>query len=79
MAMLFISHDLPAVASLCDRVAILHDGEIVEDSTPEQIFRYPRHPYTQRLVSAIPAPFHAGGALSLLGLASQVGDSVAFR
>ncbi len=59
MAMLFISHDLPAVASLCDRVAILHDGEIVEEASPEQIFGHPRHPYTQRLVAAIPAPLYS--------------------
>jgi ABC-type glutathione transport system ATPase component len=58
MAMLFISHDLPAIATVCDRVAILHDGEIVEEASPEQIFGHPRHPYTQRLVSAIPAPLY---------------------
>jgi ABC-type dipeptide/oligopeptide/nickel transport system ATPase component len=58
MAMLFISHDLPAIATVCDRVAILHGGEIVEEASPEQIFGHPRHPYTQRLVSAIPAPFY---------------------
>jgi ABC-type dipeptide/oligopeptide/nickel transport system ATPase component len=60
MAILFISHDLPAVASLCDQVAILHDGEIVEQSSPDAIFGRPRHPYTRRLVFAIPAPLHAG-------------------
>jgi len=43
---LFISHDLPAVASLCDQVAILPDGEIVEQSSRPAIFGRPRHPYT---------------------------------
>jgi ABC-type dipeptide/oligopeptide/nickel transport system ATPase component len=55
MAMLYISHDLLSVASLCSRVAILHEGEIVECDATENIFRRPSHPYTHRLVSAIPA------------------------
>ena len=50
MAMLFISHDLRSVATLCDRVAILHEGEIVEMGASEEIFENPRHPYTQRLL-----------------------------
>jgi ABC-type glutathione transport system ATPase component len=50
MAMLFISHDLRSVAAICDRVAILHEGEIVEMGASEQIFEKPRHPYTQRLL-----------------------------
>jgi ABC-type glutathione transport system ATPase component len=50
MAMLFISHDLRSVAAICDRVAILHEGEIVEMGASEEIFEKPRHPYTQRLL-----------------------------
>jgi dipeptide transport system ATP-binding protein len=50
MAMLFISHDLRSVAAICDRVAILHEGEIVEMGASEQIFENPHHPYTQRLL-----------------------------
>jgi ABC-type glutathione transport system ATPase component len=50
MAMLFISHDLRSVAAICDRVAILHEGEIVEMGASEEIFENPRHPYTQRLL-----------------------------
>jgi len=53
-AILYISHDLPAVAGICHRVAILHEGTIVELGTPEHIFRAPHHPYTCRLVSAMP-------------------------
>lgn len=53
-AMLFISHDLLSVASLGHRVEILHHGRIVESGAPEQIFREPRHPFTQELVKAIP-------------------------
>jgi peptide/nickel transport system ATP-binding protein len=53
-AMLFISHDLPSVASIGHRVEILHEGRIVESGAPEAIFRSPRHPFTQALVGAIP-------------------------
>jgi ABC-type dipeptide/oligopeptide/nickel transport system ATPase component len=53
-ATLFISHDLLSVASISDRVAILHEGRIVECGQPEQIFRDPRHGFTQELVRAIP-------------------------
>jgi ABC-type dipeptide/oligopeptide/nickel transport system ATPase component len=60
MAILYISHDLLTIASLCHRVAILHDGEIVECSQTEQIFRNPKHPYTCRLIASLPgSPFAA--------------------
>jgi ABC-type glutathione transport system ATPase component len=53
-ALLFISHDLLSVASLGQRVEILHEGRIVESGPPESIFREPRHPFTQQLVEAMP-------------------------
>jgi ABC-type dipeptide/oligopeptide/nickel transport system ATPase component len=56
MAILYISHDLLSVAALCHRVAILRDGEIVECDEPDAIFESPRHPYTQRLIAALPSP-----------------------
>jgi ABC-type dipeptide/oligopeptide/nickel transport system ATPase component len=55
MGMLFISHDLLSVSTLCHRVAILHAGEIVECAPTDQIFQHPRHPYTQRLIAALPS------------------------
>jgi ABC-type glutathione transport system ATPase component len=54
MSILYISHDLPSVAGICQRIAILHEGEIVESGTTEQIFTAPVHAYTQRLMSALP-------------------------
>jgi len=54
MGILYISHDLLSVAALCHRIAILNSGEIVECGSPSQIFGDPRHPYTQRLVAALP-------------------------
>jgi peptide/nickel transport system ATP-binding protein len=54
MSILYISHDLPSVAGLCQRTAILHEGQIVECGPTEQIFTAPAHEYTQRLMAALP-------------------------
>ena len=54
MAILYISHDLPSVAGICQRIAILHEGEIVECGATEQIFTAPVHAYTRRLMEALP-------------------------
>lgn len=54
MAILYISHDLASVASICDRIAILHQGEIVELGTAHQVLTNPQHEYTRRLMAAIP-------------------------
>lgn len=54
-AILYISHDLLSVAALCHRVCILHESQIVESATPQQIFYSPRHPYTRQLIAALPA------------------------
>ena len=51
---LFISHDLLAVASLCERVAILHAGTIVETGPTAKVFANPRHSYTRKLIHALP-------------------------
>ena len=53
-AILFISHDLLAVASLCERVAILHEGTIVETGATARVFANPRHAYTRKLIDALP-------------------------
>ena len=54
MAILYISHDLASVAGICDRIVILHQGQIVETGTTEQVLTSPRHEYTQRLMAAMP-------------------------
>jgi ABC-type dipeptide/oligopeptide/nickel transport system ATPase component len=54
MSILYISHDLPSVAGFCHRIAILHQGQIVECGSTEQIFAAPNHPYTRRLMSSLP-------------------------
>jgi ABC-type dipeptide/oligopeptide/nickel transport system ATPase component len=54
MAILYISHDLASVAGICDRIAILHEGQVVECNTTAAIFANPQHEYTQRLMAAMP-------------------------
>jgi ABC-type dipeptide/oligopeptide/nickel transport system ATPase component len=53
-AVLYISHDLLSVASLCNRIAILHDGEIVECGNMQTVLTRPMHPYTQQLLASAP-------------------------
>ena len=54
LSILFISHDLSVVRSLCDRVAVMFSGRIVEEAPTEAIFGSARHPYTRSLLDAIP-------------------------
>jgi ABC-type dipeptide/oligopeptide/nickel transport system ATPase component len=55
MSILYISHDLPSIASLAHRIAIVNEGEIVEDGSPADIFLRPLHPFTKRLVASLPS------------------------
>jgi ABC-type dipeptide/oligopeptide/nickel transport system ATPase component len=71
MAILYISHDLASVAGICDRIAILHQGEIVECGSTEQIFSNPQHEYTQRLMAAIPRMLPASSQLQIKTAAAR--------
>ncbi len=53
MAILFITHDLGVVAKMCDRVAVMYLGKIVESGTAEKIYANPQHPYTRGLMGAV--------------------------
>ena len=54
ISMLFISHNLHVVRKLCKRVAVMEKGHLVEEGDVETLFRAPQHPYTRRLIDAIP-------------------------
>jgi ABC-type glutathione transport system ATPase component len=54
MGILFISHDFLTIAAVCDRLAILHAGEIVECGPVKRVLAAPQHPYTKQLIAAVP-------------------------
>jgi peptide/nickel transport system ATP-binding protein len=54
-SILLITHDLGIIAELCDRVAVMYSGNIVEYATANELFKKPRHPYTKGLIGAIPS------------------------
>lgn len=56
LAYLFISHDLSVVRHICDRIAVMYLGKIVETGERNKVFHTPSHPYTQALLSSIPVP-----------------------
>ena len=56
LSYLFIAHDLSIVRFISDRIAVIHKGKIVEIAETEELFKYPLHPYTKSLMSAIPVP-----------------------
>jgi peptide/nickel transport system ATP-binding protein len=56
LSMLLITHDMGVVRTLCDRVAVMYLGEIVERGPVDAVFEHPRHPYTQALVASVPTP-----------------------
>jgi len=80
-AVLFISHDLQSVAAICGRVAILHDGEIVECGRTDSVLRRPSHPYTQQMLRH--APWRSSSYVSLLegrrGKMQAVGSRGVYR
>jgi oligopeptide/dipeptide ABC transporter ATP-binding protein len=60
LALMLVTHDLPIVAQVCDRAAVMYAGEIAEAGTIDALYHTPRHPYTRLLFAAIP-DLHAGG------------------
>src|SRR5687768_14580310 len=54
LAVLLITHDLGVVAEVADRVAVMYTGRIVEESTVDELFAQPKHPYTEGLLRSVP-------------------------
>ena len=61
-----ITHDLGVIAHLCDRVGVMYAGQLVEIATVAEIFRSPRHPYTQALLAALPTQHQEAGSLRVI-------------
>ncbi|MDV6271708.1 ABC transporter ATP-binding protein [Rhodococcus globerulus] len=64
VSILFITHDLGVVAEMCDRVAVMYAGQVVESTLIDDLFDDPRHPYSEGLLAAIPDPRAKGIRLS---------------
>ena len=67
MSIVIISHDMGVMATMCDRIAVMYGGIIVEEGTVDEIFYQPKHPYTKALLQSIPHPEHAKGE-KLIGI-----------
>ena len=85
MGLLLITHDLGVVAEVADRVVVMNSGEIVETGTAAEVYRNPRHPYTRKLIGAVPgagemaAPLDTGinPILDIQGLTKKYGPFTA--
>jgi len=66
MAVLFVTHDLGVIADLCDRVAVMYAGQIVEQASVHELFEQPKHPYTAGLLGAMPQVGLLGERLTVI-------------
>jgi peptide/nickel transport system ATP-binding protein len=54
LAILFITHDLRVAAQVCDRIAVMQRGRVVETGATREVFAHPQHPWTRALLAAVP-------------------------
>jgi len=66
MSMLFVTHDLGVVADICDRVAVMYAGQVVEEASVDALFRRPRHPYAEALLASMPQVATPGQRLTII-------------
>ena len=75
MAMVYVSHDLGAIARVCQRVVVMYAGEIVLEGTPAQTFKNPTHPYARGLLASIPRVSNARLPVALEGRPPAPGEA----
>jgi oligopeptide/dipeptide ABC transporter ATP-binding protein len=66
LALIFITHNLGIIAKMCDQLAVMYAGRVIEAGAVKQVFNAPAHPYTQALLSSIPRMNHAGQRLTAI-------------
>lgn len=71
-AVLYITHNLGVVARICDRVAVLYAGDLVEDASTTALFSFPLHPYTQGLLDCVPQLGQQKSGVQLQGIPGQI-------
>src|SRR5882757_3563510 len=74
MSTIITTHDLGVIAKVCDTVAVMYAGQIVEHATTEQIFYHPQHPYTERLLLSLPRVGVEQEMLGIPGAPPRAGD-----
>ncbi len=77
MAVMFVSHDLSLLSSLCDRVVVMYGGQVVEDAAVREVFRAPRHPYTEALMLATVEPEQKGTLLPTIPGSPEASHTIA--
>lgn len=76
MAMLFITHDLGVARAVCDRIAVMYAGRIMEEASAEELLAEPLHPYTRRLIACAPRLGHADELLPIPGMPPAIGREI---
>jgi len=77
LALILVTHDLPVVAQVCERAAVMYAGEIVETGATEALYHTPRHPYTRLLFAATPDLYGRDAVISIPGAPPRLDTTIA--